>query len=78
MSTIDEKRRQLMKAFSELSEEEQRAMTLIISNYDEIKRVCLAKKLTFSQREEMMADALKRNDSFRLALLCFERVINGE
>ncbi len=78
MSVSEEKYRQLMEAYSQLSEEDQKAMTVLVANYDLIKQICLAKKYTNEERERMIEEALARKDSFRLALVCFEHVVNGD
>lgn len=77
MSVSEETCRQLIDALSKLPEEDQKAMGLLIANYDLLRQICLSEKYTNEQRAEMILKALEQKDPFRMALVCLERVING-
>jgi len=78
MSVSEETCRRFMETFLQLPEEDQRAMGLLIANYDLLKQICFSEKYTNERRAEMIVKAMERKDPFRMALVCFERVINGD
>lgn len=77
MSVSEKTSRQFIDTFLQLPEEDQKAMGLLIANYDLLRQICLSEKYTNEQRAEMILKALEQKDPFRMTLVCLERVING-
>lgn len=74
---IDEKKQALIQVINELPERYQSAVAWLIENHDYAVSICKAGALSEERRERLLEKAIADDEPLMIALLSFERCVNG-
>lgn len=73
----DGDRSEFKQALEHLPENYRESARLILKYYDGFEEMCRNGPLTEAEREEYMEDAIRKNDTMMILLLCMERRVNS-
>ena len=69
--------RDFTQAIEQVPEKYRGPALFIAKHYDFFEEMCRVESLTEKQREEYMDDAIRKDDTMMILLLCMERRINS-